>query len=285
LQLSPIMYPRGKSKFAKELIKKLPPNIKEFREVMLGGGGFSFFISQVRPNIKIVANDINWDLYNMWLNIQQHPTEMVNESKKIIHQFDNGKDMLYFLREIYNDDSDLKKAVKIYLLDRISYSGFIYEPYCRTKDFKSRVNDKMLENLLISSKIIKNWDIRNQDYAEFLTDKGKDIFIFLDPPYLSNKDSKFYGKNGELHTNFNHKRLANELKNCNHKWLMTYDYSEEIYEMYSWANVYIWKLPYSMTTRNKQKNMKWKEEFLITNYNVREYDMKLFETDLIAYKQ
>ncbi|MCC5946139.1 MAG: hypothetical protein JJT94_14510 [Bernardetiaceae bacterium] len=32
-----------------------------------------------------------------------------------------------------------------------------------------------------------------------------------------------YGKNGKLHTGFDHKRFAAVMKKCLHRWLITYD--------------------------------------------------------------
>lgn len=38
--------------------------------------------------------------------------------------------------------------------------------------------------------------------------------MFLDPPYLAAAQSKVYGKDGNLHTSFDHQRFAKSLVNC-----------------------------------------------------------------------
>ena len=61
---------------------------------------------------------------------------------------------------------------------------------------------------------------------------------------------------------FEHERLAENLKDCNHKWVLTYDNSPYIKELYSFANIFSWNITYGMQNNTTQ----FKQELLISNY-------------------
>ena len=94
-----------------------------------------------------------------------------------------------------------------------------------------------------------------------LFEEGEDVFIFLDPPYYSTTNSKLYGKRGHLHTGFDHKGFAENIKKCKHLWLITYDDCEEVRRLFSFAYIHSWQLQYGMTAKKGK-------ELLITNYRV-----------------
>lgn len=104
-----------------------------------------------------------------------------------------------------------------------------------------------------------------EDYELLLTAPGDDVFIFLDPPYLSKTHSRLYGKRGELHTGFDHQRFAASLKSCPHRWLVTYDDCEEIRDLFSFAEIIEWELQYGMNNYKQDSATKGKELF-IKNY-------------------
>ena len=101
-----------------------------------------------------------------------------------------------------------------------------------------------------------------------MTEKGSDdTFIFLDPPY-DIKDF-LYGKNREMHKSFDHDRFADQVYNCIHKFMITYNVNDRLKEMYNNYNLEEWKLRYSMAHRgDKGTDENVKTELLITNYNI-----------------
>jgi len=120
-----------------------------------------------------------------------------------------------------------------------------------------------LQNL---AQILGDVKITNLDYADIVRAKGQDVFIFLDPPYYSTTSSKLYGKNADLHTDFDHERFAKVMKSCDHKWLITYDDCDEIRKLYEFANIRPWTLQYGMNNY-KQVQAKKGNELFISNYD------------------
>ncbi|MBA2495051.1 MAG: DNA adenine methylase [Acidobacteria bacterium] len=74
-------------------------------------------------------------------------------------------------------------------------------------------------------------------YEKVINGEGKNVFLFLDPPYFSATSSALYGKNGNLHKTFDHAQFAETLKKCPHKWLLTYDDSPFVRDLFSFANI------------------------------------------------
>jgi DNA adenine methylase len=74
-----------------------------------------------------------------------------------------------------------------------------------------------------------------------------------------------YGKRGEIHTAFDHERFADEMKSCTHRWLITYDDSEAVRDLFSFADIVEWELQYGMNNYKQKTAAKGKELF-IKNY-------------------
>jgi DNA adenine methylase len=55
------------------------------------------------------------------------------------------------------------------------------------------------------------------------------------------------------------------MKNTSHKWLITYDNSDYLKELFSFANIFTWELTYGMRSIGKESKQKEKEIF-ISNY-------------------
>jgi DNA adenine methylase len=131
--------------------------------------------------------------------------------------------------------------------------------------FEKRFTDSSIVRLKDLGRMLVNTTITNLDYQQLIDAPGEGVFIFLDPPYLSATKSKLYGKNGDLHTSFDHQRFAKAMESCSHKWLITYDDSDEIRKLFSFAQIIEWDLQYGMNNYKQEKASKGKE-LMIKNY-------------------
>lgn len=267
---SPLRYPGGKSR-AVEKIASLIPQFEEFREPFLGGGSVLLYLKQKFPNKKYWGNDLYFELSKFWEMSQKDIKSVINQIYIWKNKYKNGKELHRFLVESIKDFNDIERASAFFVFNRITFSGTTEAGGFSEQAFAGRFTESSIERLIPFSQVIADSKITNLDYEELLKAEGKNVFIFLDPPYYSATKSALYGKNGKLHKAFDHEKFAENLKNCPHRWLITYDDNDYIKELFRFAEITSWNLTYGMRNITKSSNQKG-EELFISNY-------PLFETE------
>ena len=263
---SPLRYPGGKSRAIPKILKQLPESFLEFREPFVGGGSVFVTIRQKFPAVKVWINDLNFDLYCFWKIAQSNTRELADAIAKIKNDTINGRNLFEEFRSSLNNDlSDFDRAVRFFVLNRISFSGTVDSGGYSEAAYRSRFTLSSIKRLLSLGSLLQNVKITNLDYKDVIHEPGNNVFIFLDPPYLVATKSRLYGKNGDLHLGFEHAEFANEMKECQHHWLITYDDSAEIRQNFSYATLYEWELQYGMNNY-KQNNAAKGKELFIANY-------------------
>ncbi|MFM6755597.1 MAG: DNA adenine methylase [Dolichospermum sp.] len=264
---SPLRYPGGKSRAIKTITAHLPEKFSEFREPFVGGGSVFIYLKQKYPDLNICINDLNPELYLFWHLAQSDLSKLVSQVRHIKENYQDGKSLFTKLALIdVKTLSYLERATRFFVLNRITFSGTIESGGFSLEAFQKRFTNSSIERLeSLESILTPDIKITNLDYSHLVNKEGKDVFIFLDPPYFQAEKSKLYGKKGDLHTGFDHQRFAANLKECPHKWLITYDDCPEIRENFKWANIVEWELQYGMNNY-KQKNAQKGQELFISNY-------------------
>lgn len=272
---SPLRYPGGKSKAVKFLAQFFPKDFKELREPMFGGGSVTFYWVQKKPWAKFVAGDINHDLYCFWKELKHNKDKLIEEVTRIKRTYKDGRELFEEIMERrgrYEDD--LQRAVDFFVLNRITFSGTVDCGGYSEQAFKKRFTWSSIERLEKAHEVIKKVELFYGDYEYMMSLEGEEVIIFLDPPYYSSQRSKLYGKKGDLHTEFDHLRLFEVVKNCKHRVLITYDNSEFIRELYKDLYTVEWKLSYGMTNY-KQEKVRVGSELIIANFPIKGYVERL----------
>lgn len=264
---SPLRYPGGKSRALKYILPVTPSSFDEFREPMVGGGSVFVTIKQKHPNKKFWINDLNPELYYFWKYARDNIDKLVSEVENIWENEEDGRKLFEFYRDEERKFTDFERAVRFFVLNRISFSGTVDSGGYSKHAFRKRFTRSSIERLSRLREVLGGVKITCEDYKNSITTPGENVFIFLDPPYFSTTDSKLYGKGGDLHTGFDHERFAEVMKKSKHKWLITYDDCEEVRKLFDFANIIPWKLQYGMNNY-KQENAKKGEELFILNYNL-----------------
>ena len=268
LAKSPLRYPGGKSKAISQIIAYLPEGFTEYREPFVGGGSLFIYLKQIYPELEYWINDLNTDLYYFWLCAKEENQKLYDEVWKMKRMYPDGRELFEMLtKQNVEELSGVGRAVRFFVLNRITFSGTVEAGGYSQKAFESRFTPSSLERLLPLETLLETVRITNLDYREVLTPSTKEVFTFFDPPYLSATKSRLYGKKGVLHTVFNHQEFAETLKTYKHHWLITYDDSEEIRSYFDSANIYEWELQYGMNNYKQAKAAKGKELF-ISSYPV-----------------
>lgn len=265
---SPLRYPGGKSKVVDQISARFPASFAEYREPFVGGGSVFISLRQRDSCVPVWINDLNHDLICFW-RCAQEDTEAL--AAAILHIRNTERDgQVLFKRLVSSYDarlSDFERAVRFFVLNRVTFSGTVDSGGFSQKAFEKRFTLSSIERLRELGAVVKDVKITNLDYREVLRAPGKDCFVFLDPPYLSATKSKLYGRRGALHVNFDHVEFAHQLRLCTHRWLVTYDDSPEVRKNFRFANIHEWEVQYGMNNFARSFAPKGKELF-ISNYDL-----------------
>ena len=271
---TPLRYPGGKSRMAETFVG-LMPDFDEYREPFLGGGSVYLTARQLKPGKKYWVNDLYYDLYCFWYEVQRDNPYLVNEIRETRDYWTTGEGASlggkYMYEKLvadimaYDVDETQARAIAFFIINRVTFSGTSMSGGYSQESFDKRFTPSSIDRLEKIGPLMQDTKITCLDYSELLREPGENVFVFLDPPYYTATKSALYGKNGELHKGFDHERFAEEVKNCPHKWMITYDNCEYIREMYKDFNIIPFEFAYGMRNVTANAEMTGKE-ILITNY-------------------
>lgn len=247
---SPFRYAGGKF-YARNLILEHVVPHKTYVEVFAGGGSI-FFAKKKAGNSWL--NDIDNSLINTYLHIKNYPKILIKalEGEKATKERHN-----YYKNE-FQPQNDLEKAQRWYYLNRTSYSGIMNMKNCYWGygDKYSMRPENWEASILRTSQKLQNVEITKIDFEDVLDmlPVDKNTFVFLDPPYFNADQDKFYTHS---FTYEDHVRLSEALKRNSHKFnfMLTYDNSPQIRELYSWAEMILekeWNYTISRTDDQKK---------------------------------
>ena len=241
---SPLRYPGGKTRACKTLDEII--NEKGFDKSVVispffGGGSFEFFLCN-KYGSKLIVNDKFKPLISFWKSVQTRKVELCSELRKLLNVV--SKSIFSTMRDtIMEDTDDFIQGYKYFVINRCSFSGATLSGGFSTESSKKRFTESSIKRT--EDLNLNDVEFHNLDFETFL--KGKKGLIFLDPPYYLNENSNLYGKNGDMHENFNHEKLFQVLKKRKN-WIMTYnncDYIRDLYKNYEIREV---KWSYGMNT-------------------------------------
>ncbi|KZX37250.1 DNA adenine methylase [Wohlfahrtiimonas chitiniclastica] len=268
---SPFRYAGGKF-YARKLILEHIPHHTCYIEPFVGGGSIFFAKKKVEQNI---LNDIDPLLINTYLIIRDRVEELVSalDGEKAL------KERHHWYKNEFQPQNNLEQAVRWYYLNRTSYSGIMNPKNCYWGygDKYSMRPENWGRSLLKTSNKLQNVQFTNLDFEEVINNAPDNAFLFVDPPYFNADQDKFYTFSFKKE---DHIRLAKCLEKNKDRlfFLITYDNSPEIRNLYNWAHDILnkeWNYTISRTddqTKNKsqaaEKSTRSKgKEIFITNYD------------------
>ena len=238
---SPLRYAGGKSLAVGHILEHLPSNIKKVVSPFIGGGSVEVAIAK-ELKIEVIAYDLFELLVNYWRVQVQKPNELFDKLNELPNTKEEYKRIKDLLKNVWNkndgllanDYSDLDLATYYYFNHNLSYGpgflGWMSNIYLKPQKYQL-----MLEK-------VKNFDVPNlQVYNEsFETSipKHNNDFLYLDPPYFLDGDSKMFKgiypmRNFPIHHNeFKHNVLADLLKQHRGGFILSYNDCSWIREAY-----------------------------------------------------
>lgn len=249
---SPFRYAGGKFYARNLILEHITPH-STYIEPFAGGASIFF----AKPKAKINwLNDADPELINTYLIIRDRPHELIESLK--------GEQALKERHNYYKNEfkpqNELEKAQRWFYLNRTSYSGIMNMKNCYWGygDKYSMRPENWAANILRTSQKLQNVEITNLDFEEMIDmiEPNKNTFLFLDPPYFNADQDKFYSCSFSKE---DHLRFSEVLKRNAHKFnfMITYDNSPEVRELYSWVDNILekeWNYTISRTDDQKKGN-------------------------------
>lgn len=247
----------GKSRLAKTIVSLMPEH--ELYVEPFCGGLNVLYAKQKPDNSKYreVINDANKDLINLHRVIKSHPKKLYNEVNKMLISracFDDIK------KGAIKPKNNIEKAV-LYLY-RLSLSfGSKGENFAMPK---SRKPKNIYKDYFKWAERLKGVTIECMDFEKIIKEYDReDAFFYCDPPYYKTES---YYRNVDRFTKEDHIRLASTLKGITGKFLLSYNDSDFIRELYKDFNIQTsQKIRYTLGA-NVHKNQKEVSELFISNY-------------------
>jgi DNA adenine methylase len=264
---SPLRYPGGKQKAIAEIANVLPTSAREYREPFVGGGSVYFHARSINLAKKYWINDAFTELVSFWQTVQDEDecARLKQELEQLRSQLSSVDQLKKYFMEMRQQESKnrYQQALLFFFFNRVTFSGTTRAGGFSSAASQHRFTASSIDRLLPMPEALDSTKITNLDFQELIDTPGDDVFLFLDPPYY--QANKLYGVGGRLHE-FDHQRLAFQLKNSAHRFLITYDDCEEIRHLYKWAKIKEWRLQYGMNNCNEKRSSKIGAELFIGNY-------------------
>jgi len=260
---SALRFPGSKGRLLGQINDLAPRAFNEFREPFVGGGSVYLWFKQTRPEVKSFwINDLFEPVSNFWAMLSQDSQEVTDQVYKFLAGEPQGQKLFVKLKAEYSTYDPVDRAAAWFIINRISFSGLGFSGGYSRAAFEGRCNPSHISKLVkVGAALGEKTQITNLDYKEVMEAEGEDVFLFLDPPY-SLESSNLYGMSGSMHLLFDHASFASVCKNSKHRWLVTYNDSQEIRELFSpWATINEIPVKYSINSTQKLKT-----ELFITNY-------------------
>ena len=253
--ISPLRYPGGKTRACKILDQIISEhfNISNFDTLLspfFGGGSFEFFF-QNKYNHQLCVNDKFTPLSNFWTQVKKDKTTLCAELRKI--DVVSKDDFIKYRNSVILEKDILQQAKQYFILNRCSFSGATLSGGFSEEASVKRFTDNSIKK--IEQLNLDNMEMYNYDFEYFLQEYSKaSTLIFLDPPYFLEKKSKLYGKNGDLHENFDHDKLFQILK-MKKNWILTYNNCEYIKTLYKDFTIFEVDWKYGMNKTKKSSEI------------------------------
>ena len=268
---SPLRYPGSKQKFTHVFMQILNKNgIKPelFIEPFAGGASLSLFLlqSNIVNNIGLIEKDPL--VASFWKTVFFDSDWLIKKIKKIDVTIEKWN---YFKK--YKPRTTRTKALKCIYLNRTNFSGILkagpmggqqqkseYKIDCRFNKKKLAYQIELLSTYKERVSFIEEGDyldVLRKELANF----DKKTFIYFDPPYVN----KAKGLYNFYFNDKNHIELRNFIKSLKHNWLLSYDYTPSIEDLYSDTSLFnkgLFDITYTTTSHSIRLP---KKEFLASN--------------------
>lgn len=256
---SPLRYPGGKAALAGffgDIINRLGISSPTYVEPYAGGAGAGIALLCLDMVQKIVINDVDPAVYCFWAAMVEHSEQFAGRIADIPLDVDEWRRQ----KEVYRaaDESDpLALGFAFFYLNRTNRSGILNAGPIggvnQNGNYKidARFNrDQLAERVAAIGRLAPRITVLGVDgmavVHRFAADRA--ALVYVDPPYVEAGGSLYLN----AFTHRDHADLAGELdQEPDGNWVVTYDPSDFIRELYRRHDVREYQLSYSAHEKGK----------------------------------
>lgn len=228
-----------------------PGTFSRYIEVF-GGAGWILFSSDRHAELE-VYNDVNGNLVNLFRCVKYHPEELQKELGFILmsrEQFFDAKEQAG-MRGL----TDIQRAARFYIVIKESFGSDLRSFHVYSKNMGNAV-----KYILEASERLNTVVVENQDFERIIkTYDREDALFYLDPPYYETE--RYYP---DRFMPEDHTRLCKALRKIKGRFLLSYNESEYIRELYKGYDIRAVDRANSLYSKGKEKPLY--RELVIKNY-------------------
>ena len=263
----------GKRLLRKTIAPLIPKDIKSYIEPF-GGGGWVLFYKDRWADLEIY-NDLDGRLVNLFRIVKYHPNAFKEEYKYLL----GSRDMFFqFLNGTFI--TDIQKAVQFYFIITRSFGGkgSSFGTVKKSSGGASKSQKNVLDKIDAIHERLDKVMIENRDFETLIKQYDfEDAFFYCDPPY-----SQGCGYDVTSTKDFDHERLREVLGNIKGRFLLSYDDSPKIRELYKGFEMIEVERLNGINNRSDVENRKKIfRELLIANYPIKELHERQTDRDCI----
>ena len=261
----------GKRLLRKTIAPLIPKDIKSYIEPF-GGGGWVLFYKDRWADLEIY-NDLDGRLVNLFRIVKYHPNAFKEEYKYLL----GSRDMFFqFLNGTFI--TDIQKAVQFYFIITRSFGGkgSSFGTVKKSSGGASKSQKNVLDKIDAIHERLDKVMIENRDFETLIKQYDfEDAFFYCDPPY-----SQGCGYDVTSTKDFDHERLREVLDNIKGRFLLSYDDSPKIRELYKGFEMIEVERLNGINNRSDVENRKKIfRELLIANYPIKEVHERQTDRD------
>lgn len=208
---SPLKWAGGKSKLMNKIEEVYSDDFRwghekyTYVEPFSGGGSSWLFVLQKYHPKRMIVNDINPNVINLWRCIQNSSKELCGELDSIISNYlnldwDGRKEYFLNLRKSFNDkkdvlngsNTDVRLAAEFLFLNKTCFNGLwrtnskgeFNTPFGKPINLNKEPNIYDKDNIIKLSELIRDVEFKCGDYKDVIGDNLLvDVLVYMDPPY------------------------------------------------------------------------------------------------------
>lgn len=256
---SPLRYPGGKSKLTPYILETMKLNDLEggtYVEPFAGGAAIAWYLL-INDHVEdVYINDLNLSIYAFWHSVLYQTDQLCALIEATVITIDSWEHQKVIQEN--KTSSLLELGFSTFFLNRTNRSGIIKGGVIggknQTGNYKldCRFNkDDLIKRILKIARYQKKIHLSNMDANDFIINE----LPYIQDKCLVNIDPPYYKKGKGLYQNYfeheDHLVLFNNVKKIKQSWVVTYDDTPEINDIYYEYNPMPFNLTYTAQTKRK----------------------------------